>query len=299
MISNKIDINNDDDDDDRLSNMNSVLTKKFDSVMEMVTKSYKRIQPKTNRDNFGQMHSESPGRIAKHLVSITENLDYFNNSSKTFEDLPKRPGWRCPTSLVNKSMTKNLTTIEPTTLTTNVDRELEVNSNEKFESITMIKSDTSISTNGPLKEFIRKQKPNFCHQPKIKFKLDPNLIIEAAKRAEILDQQPIRQPSLSSISDSEKKKPIKQQQQPKKSASKEKSTMINKSDKQLKSRMIIDENIGPLIRESLQRVKVFSLKSDIQEIESSIDSLESARMSIELTEQQKTIDLNLKKSKNL
>ncbi|KAH7639568.1 hypothetical protein DERF_005365 [Dermatophagoides farinae] len=290
MISNNDTINSNDD-NKLLSDEKSISTTKFDSQQEMVTtkseqqqqqqqQKQEQIQPKTSGENFGQRQSDSPKQNEKRLISLTENLQKIRiaiadwSPKSDCDDLPKRPGWRCPTSSNHQSTT------------TTLNAEIEKFSNEKFESLLMIKSDTSISSNGPLKEFIRKQKPNVCHQAKITFKLDPNIVIEAAQRADVLDRQPIRAPSLSSISDSEKKKKQQQQKQPqqRKTSSKERSSSMsvkssdnNKTNKFNKTMMIIDENISPLIRNSLQRVQVFSLITDVQDtqdtmIETTIDS---------------------------
>ncbi|KAJ6216203.1 hypothetical protein RDWZM_007360 [Blomia tropicalis] len=108
-------------------------------------------------------------------------------------NLSKEPGWRIPASS-NRSKTVELNDIisEPPSADTDTD-------NVSGTLVRQQQSNTSISSHGSLKEFIKGSSGRVQHRAPIKFKPSAELTKEAMEVSECLAKMSVRPPSLTSL----------------------------------------------------------------------------------------------------
>lgn len=113
---------------------------------------------------------------AKEATPIKTQIPQEAGKSDSKGTLPKEPGWRLSSS-------SKMKVIEPRS---SCDDELD-------RVISSFKSDTSISSNGPLKEYYRADRSRIKHQPKVRFDPPPKLVKEAVLVSATLEKLAIHE----------------------------------------------------------------------------------------------------------
>lgn len=114
--------------------------------------------------------------VAKEANPIKSQIPQEAGKSDSKGTLPKEPGWRLSSSSKMK-VTEPRSSCE----------------DELDRVISSFKSDTSISSNGPLKEYYRADRSRIKHQPKLRFDPPPKLVKEAVLVSATLEKLAIQE----------------------------------------------------------------------------------------------------------
>lgn len=133
---------------------------------EVTSSNVPALTPATGTPATGVAESGKATTSSKMPLSVQEQ--------KTGGALTKEPGWRLSSSSKVK-----------------LTRPRSGGEGELTRADGCIKSDTSISSNGPLKEFYRTDRSRIKHQPKVRFDPNPKLVKEAVQVSATLETLPI------------------------------------------------------------------------------------------------------------